>query len=137
MSSYPKLHSRSAPHTPTEPHSPISRIHSGLAFILVLVAVILVAITHLMEYEIVCIGGYDGPHENVIGICPEEEKAFVTYSKLRFNCSDSLSCQVLPTFREDSGYRTFVIIQMVFTSELFPLVTVQILTFMLWRFCLT
>ena len=44
---------------------------------------------------------------------------------------------VLPTiiFR-DTGYRTFVVVQMLFTSELFPLVTVQILTFMLWRFCL-
>ena len=102
MSSYPKLHSRSAPHTPTEPHSPLSRIHSGLAFILVLVAVILVAITHLMEYEIVCIGGYDGPHENVIGICPEEEKAFVTYSKLRFNC---LRFFVMASFTHDHFQR--------------------------------
>ena len=51
--------------------------------LVVTVSVCLLAKLHLLEYEIVCIGGYDGPHENVLGICPDGEKAYVTYSTLR------------------------------------------------------
>ena len=52
--------------------------------LVVTVSVCLLAKLHLLEYEIVCIGGYDGPHENVLGICPDGEKAYVTYSTLRY-----------------------------------------------------
>ena len=87
MSSYPKLHSRSVStqHLGGVIYSTLSRIKSWLALVLVLVTVILIAVIHLLEYDIVCTGVYGGAHENLLGICPDEEKAFVTYSALRFN----------------------------------------------------
>ena len=65
-------------------HSTLARIKSWLALVLVLVTVILIAVIHLLEYDIICTGVYGGAHENTLGICPDEEKAFVTYSALRF-----------------------------------------------------
>ena len=39
---------------------------------------------HLFEYQILCIGAYDGgPHENWLDTCPEGQKAYVTYSDMR------------------------------------------------------
>ena len=62
------------------------RIKSWLALVLVLVTVILIAISHILEYDIICYEGYgEDVHENVLGICSDDEMAFVTHSKLRSN----------------------------------------------------
>ena len=43
---------------------------------------IIFGILHTIEYELMCYE--DGePHENVFSICPDDQKAFITYSSLR------------------------------------------------------
>jgi len=70
--------------------------------LLVSIIVIVNAIFNLLEYEVMCIGGgFEGPHENVIGICPDGKKAYVTYSQLRLYTS----------------YRAFVILEMFVTGK--------------------
>jgi len=100
-SSYPKAH---------------GRLNIIWISILVSISVIVMANFYLLEYEVMCIGGgFEGPHENVIGICPDGKKAYVTYSQLRAN----------------SAYRAFVILEMLVTGELFPLVYIPTLLVLL------
>ena len=50
-------------------------------------------ILHNIEYELICYDLLEGPHENVFGICSENQKAFITH-------------------KAESGYRYFTIISM-------------------------
>ena len=47
------------------------------------VSVSIVAVFHLLEYEVVCVAGYNGPTEDILGICPEGKMAYITYSNMR------------------------------------------------------
>ena len=51
--------------------------------ILVTIFMSVLAKFHLFEYQVLCIGGYDGPHENFLDTCPEGQKAYITYSDMR------------------------------------------------------
>ena len=52
--------------------------------ILVSVTVGILAKFYLLEFEVMCVGGgVEAPHENILGVCPEGKKAFLSYSNLR------------------------------------------------------
>ena len=51
--------------------------------ILVSVTVGILAKFYLLEYEVMCVGGGVAPHENILGVCPDGKKAFLSYSSLR------------------------------------------------------
>ena len=96
------------------------------------VSVSILAGFHLLEYEVVCVTGYNGPTEDILGICPEGKMAYITYSKMRYlyqNIEPKNSVQ----FRDSTGYRSFVIIEVLMTSEIFPLVTIPVLVWQILK----
>jgi len=102
MSSYRKWH---------------SRLNIIWISVMTTVSVSIVAVFHLLEYEVVCVAGYNGPTEDILGICPEGKMAYITYSNMR----------------DLTGYRTFVIIEVLITSELFPLMTIPVFVWCIFR----
>ena len=59
-------------------------------------------ILHNIEYEVICVSELGDPHENVFGICPEQQRAYLS-------------------LKTESGYRHFTVVSLFLMIVLIPM----------------